>query len=256
MELEFTVKGSVAYLTIDREASLNTLTPDLMRELEAACTKINEGPNIRVGIVTGKGPKAFCAGADIKQWLPFVARTREHPEEMPKTPMRGMKMKKPLIAAVNGYALGGDGELAMACDIRVASSNAVFGWPESSLGILPRLGGTQRLPRLIGLAKAREILLTGRRIKAPEALELGLVSDVVEPGELMAKAEEYAERICALAPLSVEYIKRCIDEGCQAGIDEGMELENTLGLMLYDTEDYEEGRKAFAEKRKPNFKGR
>ena len=255
MELEFTVKGAVAYLTIDREASLNTLTPGLMRELEVACTRINVDPAIRVGIVTGKGPKAFCAGADIKQWLPFVARTREHPEDMPKTPMRGLKMRKPLIAAVNGYALGGGGELAMACDIRIAATNAVFGWPEASLGILPRLGGTQRLPRLIGVAKAREILLPGRRVKAHEALEIGLVSEVVEPEQLMEKAEEYASRICALAPLSIEYIKRCIDEGSELDLDAGLEIENTLGLKLYDTEDYQEGRKAFAEKRPPNFQG-
>ncbi len=168
--------------------------------------------------------------------------------------MRGLQMKKPLIAAVNGYALGG-GELALSCDIRVASRNAVFGWPEASLGILPRLGGTQRLPRIIGPARAREILLTGRRVAAQEALSIGLVSEVVEAEHLMDTAWAYARRICALAPLSVESIKRCLDEGCESSLDDGLELENTLGLRLCDTEDYQEGRRAFSEKRAPCFHG-
>ena len=255
MEMELSIDAHVACMVIKKPDRLNVLTPELMCEFQRHCEHFLAASELRVAIITGEGPKAFCAGADIKSWLPFVAETRKHPEAMPRTPLRGMTMTKPTIAAVNGYALGGGAELALACDIRIASTNAVFGWPEASLGILPRLGGTQRLPRIVGRAKALEILLTGKRLTAREALEIGLVTEVVEPEELMPTAREYALRVCALAPLAVRSIKRCIDEGCEMELTDGMALENELGFELYDTADYVEGRRAFAEKRPPVFVG-
>lgn len=254
--IEIEKKGRIAIFTLNNPDKLNVLSPDMLWELEEDMFNFMEDPELRVGIFTGKGPKAFCAGADIKSTLPFTMATENCPWRYPRTPMRGLHITKPLIAAVNGYAYGGGGELALACDIRIASDNASFRWPEPSLGILPRYGGTQRLPRIVGEAKALEILLTNAKVDAAEALKIGLVSKVVPQEELMDAAMEMAEKVCKLAPLSVINIKRCIYEGSEMEFDKGMQLENELCYKLYHTEDYAEGRKAFMEKRTPDFQGK
>jgi len=170
--------------------------------------------------------------------------------------MRGQYVTKPLIAAVNGVAFGGGGELALACDIRIASENASFRWPEPSLGIMPRLGGTQRLPRLIGYNRAMSILLTNEKVDAQTALQIGLVEKVVPQDQLLDAAMETAEKICALAPLAVRGIKQALRYGIEMDLEDGLDLENRLAMPLFDTEDYTEGRTAFAEKRKAEFKGK
>jgi enoyl-CoA hydratase/carnithine racemase len=256
MDLRYEVNSPIALFTMDRAEKFNAITPGMMSEMEDALMRFMEASELRVGIITGSGPKAFCSGADIDLWLPFVKSTADRPWRIPRTPMRGLNVTKPLIAAVNGLAYGGGAEIAMACDLRVASDTAAFKWPEPALGILPRLGGTQRLPRLIGKAKAMEILLCGEKIDAQTALQIGLVNKVVPADQLMNTAIKMAMKISEMAPLAVTSIKRCLDEGTETDLDSGLALENELGLKLYETEDYEEGRCAFREKRQPEFKGR
>lgn len=253
---DFRREDSLAIFTMNRPEKHNAITPNMMREMEASLTEFMEDAKLRVGIVTGAGEKAFCSGADVTEWLPFVKTTADKPWRIPNTPMRGLYVTKPLIAAVNGVAFGGGGEIAMACDLRVASDRASFRWPEPTLGILPRLGGTQRLPRLVGYARALEILLTNEKIDAYRALEIGLVNRVVPHEQLMDVTKEIAESICKLAPLAVRNIKRCFTEGYEMSLEQGLALENSLGLELYRTEDYMEGCAAFTEKRPPVFKGK
>ncbi len=252
----FERKGKVAVFTLNRPEKRNAITPQLVREMEEALYRFMEDPDLLVGIVTGAGEKAFCAGADLKEWPPFVKQTEDKPWLVPKSPMRGMKVTKPLIAAVNGIAFGGGAELALSCDFRIASENACFRFPEPTLGILPRLGGTQRLPRLIGKSRALELLLTNELVDAETALSIGLVNAVTPQERLMDAAFEMAEKICALAPLAVMAIKRCVDEGMEMSLEGGLALEKEVGYRLYETQDYEEGKAAFREKRKANFTGK
>ena len=256
MDLIYKKEGRIAYFTLNRPEKLNTMTPKMMQQFEEAMEDFRDDSDVWVGIITGAGNKAFCAGADVESWLPFVKETKDKPWRFPNTPLKGMEVWKPLIAAVNGYALGGGGELAIACDIRIAAENAIFGWPEVKLGIIPRLGGTQRLPKLIPMGKAMEIMLMGKRIDANEAYNIGLVNIVVPNDKLLSTAEEWAKKICEMAPLAVQAVKQCMVRGVGLSLEEGFRLENTLGLPLYDTEDYLEGRTAFREKRRPVFKGR
>jgi enoyl-CoA hydratase/carnithine racemase len=256
MDLIYKKEGRIAYFTLNRPEKHNTMTPKMMQQFQEAMEDFRDDSDVWVGIITGAGNRAFCAGADVKSWLPFVKETKDKPWRMPNTPLKGMDIWKPLIAAVNGYALGGGGELAIACDIRIAADNATFGWPEVGLGIIPRLGGTQRLPKLIPMGKAMEIMLMGKRIDANEAYCLGLVNHVVSNDKLLSTAEEWAEEICKMAPLAVQAVKQCMVRGMSISLEEGLRLENTLGLPLYDSEDYIEGSTAFREKRRPNFKGR
>ena len=255
-QITFERKGKIALFTLNRPEKHNALTPDLLRELEAAMFEFMEDPELYVGIITGAGQKAFCAGADIKEMLPFTRATKDCPWKAPTSIMRGQYVTKPLIAAVNGVAFGGGGELALACDIRIASENASFRWPEPSLGIMPRLGGTQRLPRLVGYNRAMSILLTNEKVDAQKALQIGLVEQVVPQEQLMDAAMEVANKICALAPLAVRGIKRAVRYGIEMDMEDGLDLENRLAMPLFDTEDYAEGRAAFAETRTPEFKGK
>lgn len=170
--------------------------------------------------------------------------------------MRGLYVTKPLIAAVNGLAYGGGGELALACDLRIAAEHASFRWPEPSLGLLPRFGGTQRLPRIIGYGRAMQILLTNEKVDAQTALQIGLVNQVVPAEQLLDAALQAAEKICQLAPLAVRSIKQCLSQGYDMPLRDGLALENTLGMALYQTEDYLEGGRAFQEKRPPQFQGK
>lgn len=254
--MNYEKRGPVAVFTLNRPEKHNALTPDMLRLMESSLIGFMEDSALRVGIITGAGEKAFCAGADVVEMLPFVKATADRPWRFPRTPMRGLTVTKPLIAAVNGLAFGGGAELALACDLRIAADAASFRFPEPRLGLIPRLGGTQRLPRLIGLGRAMDILLTGRTVNAQDALSMGMVSQVVPREQLMDSAMELAERVCRMAPLSALAIKRCLYEGGEMSLADGLALESELGLQLYQTEDYIEGSTAFREKRPPQFKGR
>ena len=251
-----THEGPIAIFTLNRPEKYNAVNPDMVNELNQTMMEFMEDDSLRVGIITGAGEKAFCSGADVIEWLPYVKATADRPWRIPPILTRGQYVTKPLIAAVNGIAFGFGGEIAMACDLCVASENASFRWPEPRLGILPRMGGTQRLPRIVGYRRAMEILLTNERLSAETALKDGLVNKVVPQAELMQAAKEMANKICGLAPLAVKSIKRCIAEGTEMSLNDGLALENMLGMELYETEDYAEGSASFREKRDPCFKGK
>ncbi len=249
------IDGRIATLTINRPDKLNALNADVRREFVSALTELNANDDVRVVIVTGAGEKAFVAGADIKE---FAGRSGydqflvtksfgifEAPENSPK----------PVIAAVNGFALGGGCELAMACDIRIASDKAKLGQPEVNLGILPGGGGTQRLPRLVGLGAAYKLLYTGDIIGADEALRIGLVDEVVPHDQLMTRVRELAASIAEKSPAALQFIKDAVKASVRMPLDEGVRLETTLFGLAFSTQDKEEGVQAFLEKRKADFQG-
>jgi E-phenylitaconyl-CoA hydratase len=257
MALIYEKKDRVAYIKFNRPEAMNALDPETHEQLEEVFEDFNKDDDAWVAILTGTGEKAFCAGADLKKTMPpstSVAETYFKPNT--KSIMRDLKVIKPVICAVNGYALGGGMEMALSCDIRIASENATFGLTEVKIGSIPGGGGTQRLPRMIPMSHAMKILLTGDRISAKEALELGIVSDVVPLEELLSTAEEIARKIVNNAPLSVRAIKKAVVDGIEMSLDQGLQLERSLFNILRDTEDRIEGRKAFAEKRKPIYRGK
>lgn len=257
MELEYVKEGRISIFTLNRPEAMNALSPNLFQQLHNALEDFKRDPDLLVGIITGSGEKAFCAGADIKTWLPFVRETKSKPWLFPSTIMRGgMEIWKPLIAAINGVAMGGGLELALACDLRIASETARLGTPEVRLGLMPRLGATVRLPQIIPWAKATEMMFMGRAIDAEEAYRIGLVNKVVPAEQVVPRAKEWAEDLCKVAPLAVRAIKESMIRGKHLSVEEALWLENRLALPLYETEDYEEGRAAFKEKRTPNFKGK
>jgi len=258
MPLDITVEDHVATLTLNRPEAMNSIDPEMRTELQAAWKQIKEDDDIRVAVLTGAGSKAFCTGSDLKKTMPpkesFAELTfgRAQSDHL----LSGLDTDKPLIAAVNGYAMGGGMELALACDIRVASDNAVFALSEVRIGSIPGAGGTQRLPRAIGISNAMLMLLTGDRIDATQALQIGLVSKVVPQEELLSCALDIARRIANNAPLSVKAIKRLVYEGMDMPLAAALNNERYVFGLLRDTEDRIEGRKAFQEKRQPVYKGR
>jgi enoyl-CoA hydratase/carnithine racemase len=254
MAIDFKKEGRLAVFTLDRPQAMNAIDVATGRELGEAMVAFEADPELWVGIVTGAGDEAFCVGADIKDALPFMKENGH--KAFPAGPMRGLEVKKPLIAAINGLALGGGLELALACDVRVASEKAQLGLPEVTLGLIPGWGGTQRLPRLIPMARAAEMILTGRPISAAEAHRLGLVNEVVPPDGLMAAARKWAEVICRAAPLAVRAAKEAMLKGLGLPLNEGMEIESTLEAYLLDTQDHAEGVTAFMEKRKPVYRAK
>ncbi len=256
MALIYEKKGKVAYITINRPRALNALDPETFQELSEALIDFRDDNEIWVAIITGADKRAFCIGADIGEMLPKIADLRNEWWQAPPTIMRGLELWKPVIAAVNGYALGGGLELALACDLRIASENATFGTPEVTLGIIPGWGGTQRLPRAIPKGKAAELLLMGQRIDAQEAYRIGLVNKVVPLSELLSTAEEWAQRLCEIPPLAVRAAKEAMCKGLDMTLEEGLGLETELEDFLFTTEDSKEGRAAFQEKRKPVPKGK
>ena len=251
------VKDGLAFLTINRPDKLNALNHQTMQELKAAFESFAADDSVKAVIVTGAGDKAFVAGADIGEIQALDAASGE------KFCLEGHAiftlietLPKPVIAAVNGFALGGGCELAMACHIRLASEKAVFGQPEVKLGITPGYGGTQRLPRLVGKGKAMQMVLSGGMVKAADARTFGLVEEVYPPEELLAKAEELARIIMNMGPVAVATAIRAINEGLQLPLDEAKKLEARLFGEVCATADMKEGTTAFLEKRKPNFTGR
>ena len=254
--LKIEVENQITLLTISQPKVLNALNETTMEELESAFGNRLKEADVGAIILTGAGEKAFVAGADIKelaQLNPLDARLKA---------LRGHELleliegfPKPVIAAVNGYCLGGGCELALACHLRIASENAQFGLPEVKLGLIPGYGGTQRLPRLVGKGRAMEMILSGESISAQEAARIGLVNSVVPREELIPKCRELAEKILRNAPLAVRYSIEAINAGLEMPLQEATRLEASFFGLSCATEDMREGTRAFTEKRKPQFKG-
>jgi enoyl-CoA hydratase len=250
-------KGAIAYVTMNRPKVLNALNKRAITDLKAAFEEARDDSAIRGVIFTGAGDKAFIAGADINE---VAADTPVEAQEKTKRGQAVMdlieNLGKPVIAAVNGFALGGGCESALACTIRLASENARFGLPEVKLGIMPGYGGTQRLPRLVGKGVALHLILTGEMISAQEAYRIGLVNEVVPNAELIGRAEAILNQIGANAPLSVKFALQAVNNGLETSLSEGLFLEASLVAICTSTEDKKEGTSAFFEKRSPKFQGR
>lgn len=256
MAIDYTKEGRIAIFTINRPEAMNALNVETIGELREAMSAFRDDDELWVGIVTGAGEKAFCGGADIKNTLPFMQAHSRDPWAMPASIMRGLELWKPMIAAINGMALGGGLELALACDIRIAAEGARLGTPEVTLGLIPGWGGTQRLPRAVPWCKAAEMLLMGKLVDAAEAYRIGLVNKVVPPAEVLSTAKEWAGAICKAAPLAVRAAKEAMLRGSAMTIEEGLRLENALVASVLATDDFNEGTTAFVEKRKPNYKAK
>lgn len=250
-------KDAVGWVKVNRPDKLNTLNAETVRELKTAFSLLRDDPEVRVVIFTGTGPKAFIAGADIGELAGLdFNKGKEYALEGQELTKLIENFPKPVIAAVNGFALGGGTEMALACHIRVASENARMGQPEVKLGLIPGFGGTQRLARLVGKGKAMELILSGRAIDAREALAAGLVNKVVPPEQLISEVETLAKEIIQNAPLAVAFSIEAINQGLDRNLAEGLLLEAEVFGRSCATEDGREGTQAFLEKRKPNFKGR
>lgn len=249
--------SGVATLTINRPDKLNALNAEVLNELETAFTEVRQKEQIHAVVVTGAGEKAFVAGADIKELADLnELRGRAASERGQEIFDLIESTNKPVVAAVNGFALGGGCELALACHIRLGSEKATFGLPEVSLGLIPGYGGTQRLTRLIGRGHALSMILTGRQVKADEALNLGLITRKTEDGKVVEEATELCKSIIKNGPLAVRSAIEAVDAAEKYSVDEGFSKEAELFGKLCATEDANEGTSAFLEKRKPNFTGR
>jgi enoyl-CoA hydratase len=255
--LLFDVRDGIAFVTINRPDKLNALNDQVMLELSSAVDRITTEAEIKGAILTGAGPKSFVAGADIGDLArqgPFDGKARA---QRGQAVLRRLETcGKPVIAAINGFALGGGCELAMACHMRIAGENAKFGQPEVKLGIAPGYGGTQRLPRIVGKGVALQLILTGEMIDAPEAYRIGLVNKVVPSGDLLAESEKMMRGILAMGPLAVRLAMEAVDQGLEMTLDEGLLLEANHFGLLAATSDMKEGTTAFLEKRAAKFQGR
>jgi enoyl-CoA hydratase/carnithine racemase len=241
----YTTKDHVASVTLNRPEAGNCLNLELAQELEGVCCQINQNDDIYVVILSGAGDKAFCKG-----------RQPEKSGAVCGAAAAVAAIEKPVIAAVNGDALGPGLELALSCDIRLASDRAKFGFPEVAEGFIPSGGGTQRLPRIVGRGKALELILTAETITAKEALEIGLVSKIVPPKELFTQAGSLAKDIAAKGPIALRFLKEAVNKGLDLTLEQGLRLEADLYFLLHTTADRTEGITAFLEKRKPKFKGK
>lgn len=256
-------KGRTAVLTLNRPDAMNAMNMELRLELNRRWTEFRDDPDLWVAIVTGAGEKAFCAGADLKEigafyksLTPSERRAKWETEPGIGGITHNLDIEKPIIAAINGHCLAGGLEFALACDIRIASEDAVFGLTEVQWGIIPGAGGTQRLPRLVPFGRALEMLMTAEKIDAEEAYRIGLVNRVVKPADLMSCALSVAERICRNGPLAVRLVKEAAWRGIEMPLSEGLRLEQFLAEYARQSEDALEGPSAFVEKRAPVFKGR
>ena len=251
------IANHVALLTINRPQALNALNPATLRELAQAIAELEINPQVKVVIITGAGEKAFVAGGDISVMQPLG------PLEAREVALQAQKLfnsieysPKVMIAAINGYALGGGCELAMACDIRIAAKNAKLGQPEINLGIIPGWAGTQRLPRLIGKGKAKQLMFTGDIVSATEAERIGLVDQVVAQTELLEVAQTMAEKIAGKSQIAIRLIKEAVDNGMEMDVDKAFTYEADLFALCFSTADQKEGMAAFLEKRKPVWRNR
>jgi len=247
---------NIVWITLNRPHRLNAFNDVLVEELSEALDTVEKDSSVRCVIITGEGDRAFSAGADITA---FPKATPVKAEELSRGGQKVFskieEMSKPVIAAINGYALGGGLELALACDFRIASEHAELGSPEINLGIIPGWGGTQRLVRIVGLRNAKRLVMLGERIKADEALKMGLVDKVVPFEKLREEAKALARRLAEGPPIAMKYAKHALNFGSQVPLDVGLRLEATLMALLFSTQDVKRGIEAFMSKRKPEFKG-
>jgi enoyl-CoA hydratase len=255
-QLLYEEKGPVAIITFNREEKLNAMNTAIVKRLIELLTHVDQAEHIRSVILTGKG-KAFVAGADIEEYSNQTAIEFANYQKRSRNMFEGIENnRKPVIAAVNGYALGGGFELVLSCDLVIASSKAKMGLPEIHLGLLPGGGGTQKLARIIGRNWAKEMLFTGKRLSAEEALNLRIVNKVVEPEELLDQALELANELAEKSPFALSEMKGLVNQGIESPLDIALTLECTSLANLFHTEDAHEGINAFMEKRKPSFKGK
>src|SRR5213595_148634 len=253
----YDVADGVATVTLNRPAVHNAMNEPMRRELTRCFGDLATSDAVRVVVVTGAGERAFSAGADIREFVEPQVPVRFRESRRRVDFRHAMdRCPQPIIAAIRGYALGGGLELALACDLRIASEDAQLGLTEINLAIIPGGGGTQRLPRLVGRGKALEMILTGARIDAREALRIGLVERVVPAGEALSSAQTLARTLAERAPVAMRYAKEAVVKGLELPLSEGVRLENDLATLLRTTEDRIEGAKAFLEKRKPRFTGK
>jgi enoyl-CoA hydratase len=255
--IRYSVEGFVATITIAREKALNALNWQTLNEIAWALREADGDERIRAVIVTGAGEKAFVAGADIADMVEKTATEARAFAQAGRSVGDTLEaMSKPVIAAVNGFALGGGCELALACDFVYASDRAKFGQPEVNLGVIPGFGGTQRLPRRVGMARAMELVLTGDVISADEALRIGLVNKVVPAAELLTEVRKCAEKIASKGPLAIAYARRAVRKSLELTLPAGNDLEAELFALCFATRDQKEGMKAFLEKRPAKFEGK
>jgi enoyl-CoA hydratase len=260
MEKEYVrcqIEEGIAVVTIDNQPALNALNALTLTQLDQTFDALAKNPEVQGVILTGGGEKSFVAGADISEFIQVKGDTAV------RFMTRGQRIfdkieafDRPVIAAVNGFALGGGNELAMCCDISIAAENAIFGQPETNLAIVPGYGGTQRLPRLIGPRKAKEIILADERINAQEALRIGLVQRVVPKGQAVEEAKKLLKKIMSKGPVANKMAKKAINEGLKMSLREGLDLEAQCNAVCFGSEDKDEGAKAFLEKRPAKFKGK
>ena len=252
----FQVKDGIATITFNRPETLNALNSDILKELSQALDEIAQDENIRVLILTGAGEKAFVAGADINELAAFNTLEAKHFSEEGHVLMHKLQtLPIPVIAAVNGFALGGGSEIALACDFIYASENAMFGLPEINLGIIPGFGGTQRLPRLIGKNRAKEMIFTGKMIPATEAQAMGMVNKVCSPEQLMDEVVRTAQTMASKGKVTLRAAKQAVNNGMNVDLATGCSIETDAFSLCMASPDAKEGTSAFLEKRKPDFKG-
>src|SRR5918994_4004685 len=253
-EIIVTVEAGIAEVTLNRPDRYNALGSRIVGELGEALEEIEASGEVRAMVLTGAGEKAFCSGVDLKERAEMDAGARwSHNRVLNAFAERLARLQVPTIAAINGLAFGGGLEITLACDFRIAAEGAMFALPEVGIGIVPGAGGTQRLPRLVGPTRAKELILTGRRVDAQTALTMGLVSKIVSPGSLMDEARTLAEEMCANSPLALAYAKAAVDLALETPIEQGLRYETAAIRATLSSEDYGIGLSAFAQKRKPSF---
>ncbi len=253
-QIELSEEDNVATVRLNRPDRYNALGSRIVDELGQALERVEGSEQARAVILTGAGERAFCSGVDLKERAEMTAEERwDHNRALNAFAERLARLQMPTVAALNGLAFGGGLEITLACDFRIAAEGAEFSLPEVGIGIVPGAGGTQRLPRLIGPTKAKELILTGRRVSADDALDMGLVSKVVPPSSLMEEARSLAEEIAVNSPLALAYAKAAVDLASETTIEQGLRYETAAIRATLSSEDYQIGLAAFADRREPNF---